>query len=268
MPDLILNLATALTTSSRTTKPKLGIKVNQNLRGSMPGILRWQRGGVATPAGNLAFYGVNVPNPWANRANTFVFRQRTDVTDANLVVGDYQILTNLPYVAFSNYNWLVLLDEFDRQVTEIGATLGAVISSGIGTMTRVDFTPETDTGDGATVNFDLAIDFEALQHLACQVKVNSVTQAASAFSFSQLATGKARITFAVAPGNTLAINYQFYPKPGKSFGVAYVAPVLVKDAVLVPQGLEEIPTKDAMWLVTGAGVTGSINADVLPSSSY
>jgi hypothetical protein len=235
--------------------------ISPNLRGAMPALLRWNRGGVATPAGSLTVHGANWPNPWANRANSNLFKQRTTVTDANLVVGDYQHLSNIPFAAFANYNWIAVLGEFTRLPVEIGATLGAVITSGTGAMARLDFTSETDTGDGATTVFDLAADFDLTTHLAIQVKVNAIVQAASAFTITNNA-GKIRITFAVAPGNTLAIIYQFYPKAGKEFGLSLVTPVSIVAAGVVPNGTQEITTKDLHWIVTGAGVTGSIDAAI------
>lgn len=262
MPDLFLSLAAAFGTSSATRKPKFGYKVNQELSGGKPAILRIQRGGVATPAGNVTIYGANVSNPWANRANTSLFKQRADVTDANLVAADYQFLSAIDYAAFSNYNWLVQLDEFERQIVEIGATLGAQISSGTGAKARIDFTAETDTGDGSTTVFDLAADYELLTHCNLQVKVNSVVQAASAFTLSDNA-GKIRITFTAAPTNTHPINYQLYPKPNKQFGLSLVTPATVKAAGVAPMVYEEMVTKDVHWLATGAGVTGTIDAMIL-----
>lgn len=207
-------------------------------------------------------WGANIPNPWANRANTNAFRQRTDVTDANLVAADYQFLSDLDFVTFANYNWFALLDEFEELVTEIGTSLGGLITSGTGAKARLDFTSEAKTGDGATTVFDLLADFSLLTHCNLQVKVNSVIQATTAFTLTDNGSGKIRVTFTAAPGNTLAIAHQLYPKPGKSFGLAKATPVSLKAVTTAPLVVEEIISKDAMWLATGAGSTSPIHASV------
>jgi hypothetical protein len=258
-------LADNFSTSSATKKPQLGRNLHHNLRGGMPVRLDIKRGAVATPAGAVTIYGANVPNPWANRSNSNLFRQRSDVTDANLVASDYQFLSTLDYVAFSNYNWIALLDEFAELVVEIGATLGAVITSGTGTKARLDFTAETDTGDGATLAFTLASDYNLLDHCNLQVQVGGVVKTKDTdFVLSEGAGGKTLVTFTAAPANLAAINYQLYPKPSKTFGLAFVTVATLKAAAIQVQVDEEIVSRDAMWLGTGAGVTGTITANIKP----
>lgn len=260
--SLIQKLATNFGTSSATRKPAWGGSVNPNLRAGMPALYRWNRGGVATPAGNLTLYGAKVPNPWANREDTQLFRQRDDVTDADLETSDYQFLSEIDYEAFANYNWILMLDEFTRLIVAIGATLGAVISNGTGGKARVDFTAETGAGDGATVAFDLAADYDLLAFCNLQVKVATVVQAEAAFTLSDNGSGKIRVTFAAAPANLAALNYQLYPKPSVQFGLALVTPETLKASTTVPNGTEEIATRDLHWIATGAGVTGTIDAQI------
>lgn len=261
-----LTICQAFGTSSATTKPVLGRAVSQNLRAGMPVRLRLQRGGVATPAGNFTVYGAKLSNPWANRANTHLFRQRSDVTAANLATADYQFLSGLAYAAFSNYNWMVLLQEFDQFVLKNGATVGFAISSGTGTKARVDFAAGTANGDGSTLAFDTAVLYDSLSYCKLRVKVGGVLKVEGTdFTVSSGTGGVATITFTAAPGTGSGnIAWQLYPNPGLSFGLVLCTPVSVKAYTTTPMSNDEFPSYDAWWGVTGSGVTGTIDSDVFP----
>ncbi len=261
-----LQICQAFTTSSATTKPVMGRSVSQNLRAGMPCRLRLQRGGVATPAGTFTVYGAKLANPWANRVNTCLFKQRSDVNDANLTTADYQFLSNLAYAAFSNYNWFVNLQEFDQYVLQQGATVGFTISSGTGTKARVDFAAGSANGDGSTVAFTTALNYDSLAYCGLRVKIGSAVKVSGTdFTLSASATGLAVITFTVAPATGSGnITWQLYPKPGLSFGLQLAVPVSVMPYSTTPMSLDEIKSYDAMWAVTGSGVTGTIDCDMLP----
>lgn len=205
-------------------------------------------------------YGANIANPWANRANTQAFRQRTDVTDANLAATDYGFTSGLTYAAFSNYNWHLLLDEFEQMVVEIGTSLGATISDD-GGFAKINFTSEADTGDTSETDFVLLADYNLLEHLDLQIKVNSVVVSSDDYTLSDDGNGKIKVVFDAAPA-AVAIAYQLYPKPGKNFGLVFTTPVTIKTLGTTTFASEDIVTKDSMWLVTGAGVTSPIHASV------
>lgn len=270
MADLIGNICTDLTTASKTTTPVLVRRINENLRGAMPAIARVARDGVQ---GNVTVYGVNLPNPWANRANT----QCLLGTGANAASGgsntialaltDYQFsLDTLPYVAVSNNNWIVLLNDVDEYVVPPGAAIGFTVSNPSSTIARIDFGTQTLSGDGATTAFTTTLDGGMLTYCDLVVKVTAAVKTITTDYALTIVAGVIVVTFVAAPPNVASnIVLQLVPKKSTRIGVIY-AP---NPKTLVPTGTnmqfyDEIVCKDAVWVVTDAGTHDKTDVSILP----
>lgn len=269
MADLIGNICTDLTTASKTTTPVLVRRINENLRGAMPAIARVARDGVQ---GNVTVYGVNLPNPWANRANTQAFlgnganAASGGSNTVTLAATDYQFTSLLTYVAVSNNNWILLMDDNAEYVAPPGAAVGFTVSNPSGAIARLDFGTQTLSGDGATLPFTSTLDGGMLTYCDLVVKVTGAVKTITTDYAVTIVGGVAVVTFVVAPPNVASnIVLQLVPKKGVRFGLIY-AP---SPTTLVPTGTnmqyyDEIVCKDAVWVVTDAGTHDKTDVTILP----
>ncbi len=234
---------------------------------------------VDAPLGTVAIWGANVPNPWAGRPLTNVFRGRTvadgtgiAVTDANAAAGDYTLQTNIAYAAFSNYNWIVIGNETEQIVLVQGATNGGFGVTDVGGFACITFSLRTVAADSVTTTFDLAglpYDLYSNGVVGLQVTSNSVAQVLTTnytvSSTLDATSGElvTRVTFLVAPtaGN---VTIRPYLKANAQVGVAKVTPVAIKAAATNVAVNEEIVTRDASWAVMAANA-GPTLAVIEPS---
>jgi hypothetical protein len=218
-------------------------------------------------AATIAIYGANIPNPWANRTNTQLFAARAAVTEANLAAGDYAFQSALTYAAFSNYNWVIQVNEFDRIVLEGGsATHGFTITDGGAGTALITFAVDQASGDAATLIFDTLIDSDCLPYMTLQVKVLTVIQVQGTdFTLADNGSGKIRITFTSAPASASNnIHWRLFPKPNVQFGLSLCVPATILAASTLQDVYSEVVTKDAEWAVTGAGFVGVTDASLEP----
>lgn len=235
-----LSLCEALATASATTNPRMARK-NSRLIG--PIVIQTERAGVT---GGATIYGANL-NGRGNAA-------RADLKgDGVATVYD----TTLPYVAFSNYNWLVVLDKSTRTGTA-AVTAGSTTVTGTGTA----FATELAVGDEITINGERKIvkDIASTTSLTVTEAFAAAASGASVFlndavmvNTTDVAVsnngGYARFTFAAAAKAPLGANIEVHfvtPTALDTFATA-TTHSRIKDAI----------GKDVMWYVSDATASPS-----------
>lgn len=269
MADLIGNLCSDLNTASTFTKPVLLRKINENLRGAMPAILRIARD---AGTGSITVKGVNLPNPWANRSNTQAFLGAGGVAATGgakttaQVAGDYQFTSGLVYVAPSGNNWILLMDEMAEYVAPPGAAVGFTVSNPSGTIARLDFGTQDKNGDGSAVAFTTTLDYGMLSYCDLQVKVGTVVKTITTDYAVTNVGGVAVVTFVAAPATgTANLHFTLIPKAGVRFGLIYAgSPTTLKAAGTDIAYYDEIVCKDAAWVESGTGTISKTDVSVLP----
>lgn len=212
--------------------------------------------------GTLAVWGANLPHPQtgAPLGNAYA-AAATPV--ANTFRPDGSALTfqtDIPFVAFANYNWLV-------EVSRFRLTGTVAVAAGVVTGTGTDFDPQLDVGDQIEINGRRMTVTARTSDTAAVLDDTTFTVAAGAVAFNvarakRMKTyaaapagpeqysvtnvgGFALITFAVAPPIALDVNGVDLGET--SVNVYFVTPVQVLADGTHPFNRSRVLSRTVMW---------------------
>lgn len=234
-------------------------------------------GTMAAPIGTVAVYGADLPNGLgAVGAGSSVLGNAyvsASTPTMQLFAGDNsttRFQTNIPFTAFSNYNWVVETSSFKLTGT-------VAVAAGVVTGTGTDFNPEIDVGDELMLGGQLCVVTARTSDTAAVVTpAITVSAGAAGYNLAQNkwvkeyndtegtnpalyavddVGGYAVIDFGVAPPSAVPSGVTAYGANVSNIAVYKVTPTEILASGVNAGVLTGIRSRTVMW-VSYAGGTG------------